>query len=63
MAGTTGAGGMMGGLPGAILGDALAMPWRVCFSDRMQRQPAFPGSDDFKALVEQATQETVPAAP
>lgn len=62
-AGTTGAGGMMGGLPGAILGDAFGDALARVQPDRLQRASALFRSDDFKALVDQvATQETVPAA-
>lgn len=62
-AGTTGAGGMVGGLPGAMLGDAFGDMLARAQPDRMQRASQLFRNDDFKALVEQvATQETVPQA-
>jgi hypothetical protein len=59
----TGAGGTVGGLPGAMLGDAFGDMLARAQPDRMQRASQLFRSDDFKALVEQvATQETVPPA-
>jgi len=61
-AGTTGAGGVVGGLPGAMIGDAFGDMLARARPDRLQRASALFRSDDFKTLMDEvATQPEVSA--
>lgn len=54
---TTGTGGAVGGLPGAMIGDAFGDMLARAQPDRMQAASRLFRSDDFKALVEQAASQ------
>ena len=54
---TTGTGGAVGGLPGAMIGDAFGDMLARTQPDRMQAASRLFRSDDFKTLVEQAASQ------
>jgi hypothetical protein len=59
---STGAGGMFGGLPGAMLGDAFGDMLARAQPDRMQRASALFRDDSFKALIDEVATQAEPSA-